>query len=50
MHNFITNGEFDKLHPNNITFALDPSVSYAHSAHEAGYDAYMTGTYIAEFW
>jgi len=48
VYNFVTNGEFDKLHPNKVTCTLDPSVTYTHSAHEAGYDAYMTGMVFAK--
>jgi len=48
VHNFVINGEFDKVHPNTVTCSLDPSITYAHAAHEAGYDAYMTGVIFAK--
>jgi len=48
VYNFVVNGEFDKLHPNGVTCSLDPSITYGHAAHEAGYDAYMTGVVFAK--
>lgn len=48
VYNFAINGEFDKVHPNSVTCSLDPSITYAHAAHEAGYDAYMTGVVFAK--
>jgi len=48
VYNFVINGEFDKVHPNTVTCSLDPAISYGHAAHEAGYDAYMTGVVFAK--
>ncbi len=44
VYKFVTEGELEKLHSTNVTCKLSPTVTYSHSAHEAAYDAYMTGS------